>query len=164
VIELIKNDLVRHHVPPGAVVFEITEQTAVRYIDRTRHLTQELIDLGCRFALDDFGVGFSSFNYLKRLPVDWVKIDGSFIKNLDAEPIDQVMVKSIVEIAKALGKEVVAEFVQNEATIALLKSYGVDYVQGAHIGRPTELLGHASVSAGTAVHKRRAGRPGAAAR
>jgi diguanylate cyclase (GGDEF)-like protein len=153
VIEMIKGALVQHSLPPNAVIFEITEQTAVRYIDRARHLTQELIELGCRFALDDFGVGFSSFNYLKRLPVDLIKIDGSFIKNLDSEPVDQVMVKSIVEIAKALGKEVIAEFVQNQASIDLLKSYGVDFVQGRHVGTPVDVLPHPTPGRGHRPHR-----------
>jgi diguanylate cyclase (GGDEF)-like protein len=158
IVELIKNCLMQHALPPSTVVFEITEQTAVRNIDRARHVMHSLIELGCRFALDDFGVGFSSFNYLKRLPVGLVKIDGAFIKNLDSEPIDQVMVKSIVEIAKALGKEVVAEFVQNDATIELLKGYGVDFVQGGHLGRPTDVLPHHPSSMGAGHARKSAAR------
>ena len=118
----------------------------MRYLDLARHLTHSLIDLGCRFALDDFGVGFSSFSYLKRLPVSLIKIDGSFIKSLVSEPVDQVMVKSIVEIAKALGTEVVAEFVQNDATIELLKSFWRRLRTGAHLGRPAENLLHHPIS------------------
>jgi len=161
VVQLIRDGLTLNGVPGSAVIFELTEQTAVRFLDRTRELTQSLIELGCRFALDDFGVGFSSFSNLKRLPVALIKVDGSFIKNLPAEPVDQVMVKSIVEIAKALGKEVVAEFVQNEACIELLRSYGVDYVQGSYLGRPTELLPHCPPRRDAEREQRRARRSGA---
>jgi len=140
IAELIKDSLRLYRLPPSAVIFEITEQIAVRYIEKARHLIQGLIDLGCRFALDDFGVGFSSFNYLKRLPVSLIKIDGCFVENMATEPIDRAMVKSITQIAHALGKQVVAEFVQNDVTLDLLKDYGVDYVQGYHTGMPSETL------------------------
>jgi EAL domain-containing protein (putative c-di-GMP-specific phosphodiesterase class I) len=140
IAQLIKDSLRLYRLPPSAVIFEITEQIAVHYIEKARHLIQGLIDLGCRFALDDFGVGFSSFNYLKRLPVSLIKIDGCFVENMATEPIDCAMVKSIAQIAHALGKQVVAEFVQNDVTLALLKDYGVDYVQGRHIGMPSETL------------------------
>lgn len=151
VVERIRHCLSLNGVPPRSVVFEITEQTAVRHVEKTRQLTQELIDMGCRFALDDFGAGFSSFSYLKRLPVEWIKIDGSFIRNLDREPIDRILVKSMIDIAKALGKEVVAEFVQNEATVELLKGYGVDYLQGRHFGTPSETLPPPTVATGRAT-------------
>jgi diguanylate cyclase (GGDEF)-like protein len=161
VVQLIRDGLKLNGVPGTAVIFELTEQTAVRFLDRTRQLTQSLIDLGCRFALDDFGVGFSSFATLKRLPVALIKVDGSFIRNLATEPVDQVMVKSIVEIAKALGKQVVAEFVQNEACIEMLRSYGVDYVQGSHLGRPTESLPPRPPRRDAELELRRARRSGA---
>lgn len=162
VVALIQNSLALNALPPSSVIFEITEQTAVRYIDRARHLTQSLIDLGCRFALDDFGVGFSSFSYLKRLPVSLIKIDGSFIEHLPSELVDQFMVKAIAQVAKALGKEVVAEFVQNEETIELLKSYGVDFVQGYHLGRPSEVLPHQPLLLAAGPNKKRSGRSGRA--
>ena len=140
VIKLIKSNLTLNGLPPSAVIFEVTEQTAVRYLDGEHPPAQDLLDLGCRFALDDFGVGFSSLSYLKRLPVSLIKIDGSFIVNLPREIVDQFMVKAVTQVAKALDKEVVAESVQDEATLELLRSYGVDFVQGNHMGRPTHAL------------------------
>jgi EAL domain-containing protein (putative c-di-GMP-specific phosphodiesterase class I) len=92
---------------------------------------------GCRFALDDFGVGFSSFYYLRELPLDIVKIDGSFIRQLPTNSMDQVFVKALTEMATALGKDTVAEFVEDEATLTLLKELGVIYAQGYYIGRPS---------------------------
>jgi EAL domain-containing protein (putative c-di-GMP-specific phosphodiesterase class I) len=97
----------------------------------------ELQSLGCRFALDDFGVGFPSFYYLRELPLDIVKIDGSFIRQLPSNPKDQVFVKALTEMAHALGKETVAEFVEDEITLNLLSELGVVYAQGYHIGRPS---------------------------
>lgn len=91
---------------------------------------------GCRFALDDFGIGFSSFSYLKNLPFDFIKIDGSFIRELPRSFTDQHLVKAIVEIARGLGKKTIAEYVGNEETVQLLKLYGVNFAQGYHIGMP----------------------------
>src|SRR3989339_582268 len=99
----------------------------------------ELKSLGCRFALDDFGVGFSSFNYIKHLPVDYLKIDGSFIRNLPHDTVDQHLVKAMVEVARGLGKKTTAEFVDNEETLRLLREYGVDYAQGYHVGKPRHM-------------------------
>lgn len=97
--------------------------------------------LGCRFSLDDFGVGFASFNYMRELPVDIIKIDGIFIKDLDKNADDQLFVKALVDVAKGLGKKTIAEFVENKEIMTLLRKYGVDYAQGYYIGRPeTELL------------------------
>lgn len=157
VIELIKNTLTANDLPPSAVIFEITEQTAVRHIDKARDLAQQLIDLGCRFAIDDFGVGFSSFDYLKRVPASLIKIDKSFIENLPTELVDQFMVRAIAQVGKALGKEVVAGFVQNEATLALLKTYGVDFVQGYHLGKPAEALPRQPLLLVANADKRRSG-------
>lgn len=142
IVRLIKETLRRHELPPSAVVFEITEQTAVRYMDKAKRLMQSLIDTGCRFSLDDFGVGFSSFSYLKHFPVSYVKIDGSFVENLAHDPIDQAMVRAIAQIAKALGKQVIAEFVQDDATMELLKRFKVDFAQGYHVGRPASAVPH----------------------
>lgn len=157
VIELIKDTLTANALPASAVIFEITEQTAVRYIDKARHLAQKLLDLGCRFAIDDFGVGFSSFAHLKRLPVSLIKIDRSFIESLPSEIVDQHMVKGIAQAAKALGKEVIAEFVQDEATIDLLKSYGVDFAQGNHLGKPAGILPRQPLLLVANADKRRSG-------
>ena len=92
--------------------------------------------MGCRFGLDDFGIGFSSFSYLKQLPVDFLKIDGSFISELKHNKTDQHLVRAMVEIARGLGKQTVAEFVGCEETVQLLSKYRVDYAQGYYIGKP----------------------------
>ena len=125
-----------HGLPPEAVVFEITEQVAVgSFTDATRQI-RALMALGCEFAIDDFGAGYSSLNYLKQLPMQYIKIDGAFVGRLIDSPVDQVIVRSIAEIARVLGKETVAEFVGSEAAVALLRKLGIDYAQGHHIGRP----------------------------
>jgi EAL domain-containing protein (putative c-di-GMP-specific phosphodiesterase class I) len=96
-------------------------------------------DLGCQFSLDDFGTGFSSYGYLKNLEVNQVKIDGSFVKDLKVDPIDRAMVNSINEVAKAIGMDTVAEFVESDAILEELKDIGVDYAQGYSIHRPSPL-------------------------
>lgn len=126
-----------HNVDPQRLVFELTETAALADVNAAERLMTELQSLGCRFALDDFGVGFSSFYYLRELPLDIVKIDGSFIKQLPSNPKDQVFVKALTEMAHALGKETVAEFVEDETTLNLLAELGVVYAQGYHIGRPS---------------------------
>jgi EAL domain-containing protein (putative c-di-GMP-specific phosphodiesterase class I) len=140
ILQLIRDQLERNRVPPACVIFEITEQSAMRYLDKAQRLIQGLVDIGCRFALDDFGTGFSSFSYLKHLPVDFIKIDGSFVKNMARNSIDETMVLSIIQIARSLGKQTVAEFVGDEKTIAMLKASGVDYLQGFYVGVPSERL------------------------
>ncbi|MDR2877453.1 MAG: EAL domain-containing protein [Chromatiales bacterium] len=122
------------------ITFEITETAAVANYDQTRNMVNDLRALGCRFALDDFGTGFSSFNYLKQFPVDYLKLDGSFISNLLHDPIDQRLVKSMIEVGLALNKRIVAEFVENAATLALLKEFGADRAQGNHIGLPLDYI------------------------
>jgi diguanylate cyclase (GGDEF)-like protein len=140
ILQLIKDHLTLNRLPPNRVIFEITEQSAMRYLDKARLLIQGLVDIGCRFALDDFGTGFSSFSYLKQLPVDFIKIDGSFIKNMAQNSMDETMVLSIIQIARSLGKQTVAEFVPDEKTITMLKASGVDHLQGFYIGAPSEKL------------------------
>ncbi|MBI3569799.1 MAG: EAL domain-containing protein [Gammaproteobacteria bacterium] len=140
ILQLIKDHLAQNHLPPSSVIFEITEQSAMRYLDKAQRLIQGLVDIGCRFALDDFGTGFSSFSYLKQLPVDFIKIDGSFIKNMAQNSMDETMVHSIVQIARSLGKQTVAEFVPDEKTVDMLKKSGVDYMQGYYVGMPAEKL------------------------
>ncbi len=135
-LTLVRDTLADTGVAAQRITFEITETAAVANYEQTRSMINELRAIGCRFALDDFGTGFSSFNYLKQFPVDFLKIDGSFIRNLLNDPIDQRLVKSMIEMGRALDKLVVAEFVENAATLALLKEYGIDRAQGNHIGTP----------------------------
>ena len=97
-------------------------------------------DLGCKFALDDFGTGHSSFGYLKNFPVDFLKIDGAFVKGILHDPIDREMVRSINEIGHLTGKQTIAEFAENEEIIAMLRSLGVDYAQGYGISAPQRVL------------------------
>lgn len=124
-------------VDPHRITFEITETAAIANISSTRAMVNQLRALGCQFALDDFGAGFASYSYLKQLPVDVLKIDGAFISNLANDPMDQVLVRSMVDIAKRLGKRTVAEFVGDQETLRLLGEYGVDYAQGYFIGKPS---------------------------
>ena len=126
----------RHRVPPQRLVFEITETAALADVGNAIDTMQALRELGCRFALDDFGVGFSSLYYLKKLPIDFVKLDGSFVRNLDEDPEHQVLVRALVDVARAFQLQIVAEFVENEAVLTLLRELGVHYGQGYHIDRP----------------------------
>ncbi len=142
---MIERDLAAHAPPPGSLIFEVTETAAIVNVDRARAFAATLAELGCELALDDFGAGFGSFYYLKRLPFDYLKIDGDFIRQLTSSHEDQLVVRAIVQIARGLGKRTVAEFVGDVETMALLRELGVDDAQGFHIGRPaplTELFAH----------------------
>jgi EAL domain-containing protein (putative c-di-GMP-specific phosphodiesterase class I) len=116
-------------------VLEITEQLAVRFAANTDKQIALLRALGCRLAVDDFGTGYSSFSYLKRLPVDYLKIDGSFIRGLTRDRVDQAMVRMVGEVARAAGMQTVAEYVNSAATLTLLAKYGIDYAQGFYVGK-----------------------------
>lgn len=118
------------------LIFEITETAAVRDLDRAIKFISSLKSIGCRFSLDDFGVGFTSFVYLKELRVDYIKIDGSFIRKLNESPNDQLFVKAMTEVARGMGIKTIAEFVEKEEILWFLKEYGVDYAQGYFIGKP----------------------------
>ncbi|MEA2294853.1 MAG: hypothetical protein QOE86_2492 [Solirubrobacteraceae bacterium] len=140
VVDFILAEIANAGVDPSSLMFEVTETTAIGNLDRARVLAQQLSELGCDFALDDFGAGFGSFAYLKHLPLDVIKIDGEFIRSLTRSTQDQVTVRAIVDIAKGLGKQTVAEFVEDAATLELLRRLGVDAAQGYHIGRPRPAL------------------------
>lgn len=123
-------------VPPGRLIFEITETAAIVNVERARTLSATLRRLGCRLALDDFGAGFASFNYLKHLQFDVLKIDGEFVRGLRDNPTDRLVVEAVVAIARGLGTPSLAEFVGDSDTLDTLRTLGVDYAQGFHLGRP----------------------------
>ena len=135
-LPIIKRELERNLVDPGTLVFEITETAALQDLPGARSLMTEIKELGCGFVLDDFGVGFSSFYYLRELPVDTVKLDGSFIHNLVNSKDDQILVKALCSVARGFNKTITAEFVENEETLLLLETMGIDYAQGYFIGKP----------------------------
>ena len=135
-LPLIHGILVETGLDPEALTFEITESAAISNLTAANAFIHQLKEMGCQFALDDFGTGFSSFAYLKHLPVDKLKIDGSFVRGLADSRVDQAMVQSMNEIAHALGKQTIAEFVENAATLKLLRRYGVDFAQGHFLSRP----------------------------
>jgi len=137
---LVEKKFAQTGIDPSRIVFEITETSAISNFEETKEMVIRLRALGCRFALDDFGAGFNSYSYLKHFPVDILKIDGGFITELDSDPVDQLLVKSMIDIAHSLGKKTVAEFVERQSTMDLLVSYGVDYIQGYLIGKPQNKL------------------------
>ena len=135
-LSLIERELKERAIDPASLVLEVTETAAIANMDRARGFATRLRALGCGFALDDFGAGFGSFYYLKHIPFDYVKIDGEFIHNLPSSSTDQLILDSIVQMSKGLGKHTIAEFVGDGETVEVLKAHGVDYAQGYHLGRP----------------------------
>jgi len=136
----LKQLLMETGLDPKQLIFEMTETAALADMVAAHQLMEAINAIGCQFALDDFGTGFSSFYYLKKLPFEFVKIDGSFINKLSERIDDQVLVKAMGEIAKAFGKKTVAEQVEDEQTLTLLARYGIDYAQGYHVGRPIPIM------------------------
>lgn len=132
----IRANLERWKIPPELVGFEVTETAAISDLDRAVVTLNELKAMGCPLYLDDFGSGLSSYGYLKRLPVDYIKIDGSFIKDILIDPHDQEIVRSFNEIAHFMGKQTIAEYVENPEILDLLREMGVDYAQGYAIEKP----------------------------
>jgi diguanylate cyclase (GGDEF)-like protein/PAS domain S-box-containing protein len=135
-LPLIQDLLDSTALDPTWVTFEITETAAIANLAAAEEFITLLKDIGCQFALDDFGSGFSSFAYLKHLPVDKLKIDGAFVKGMAHSTVDQAMVESMNQVAHALGKRTVAECVENEETLVLLREMGIDLAQGNYLGRP----------------------------
>jgi diguanylate cyclase (GGDEF)-like protein/PAS domain S-box-containing protein len=127
-------------IDASKICFEITETAAVASFSQANRFIQALRELGCKFALDDFGTGLSSFGYLKHFPVDFLKIDGSFVREILHDPIDREMVRSINEIGHLTGKQTIAEFAENAEIIQMLTSLGVDYAQGYGIAQPQRVL------------------------
>ena len=124
----------------SCICFEITETAAIASYSQANRFIHALKELGCKFALDDFGTGLSSFGYLKHFPVDFLKIDGSFVKEILHDPIDREMVRSINEIGHLTGKQTIAEFAENQEIITMLRGMGVDYAQGYGVSEPKRLL------------------------
>ncbi len=131
-------------LPPARLIFEVTETAALTNVEAAREFAERLNRLGCSLALDDFGARFGSFTYLKHVPARYLKIDQEFVKELVGNPTDQEVVKSIVGIARSLGKLTIAEGVEDGETLALLRCYGVDAAQGFHLGRPERILSSVS--------------------
>lgn len=117
-------------------MFEVTETAAIGNLQKASKVLGKLQNLGCKTALDDFGIGYSSFAYLKELPIDVVKTDGSFVKDSATDTLHYAMVRSINDIAHEMKKKTVAEFVEDESVLSVLKELGVDYGQGYHLGKP----------------------------
>jgi Amt family ammonium transporter len=138
-LEFVLATLARHSVPPKCICFEITETSAIANLSHAVVFMQRLRSIGCQFALDDFGSGLSSFAYLKTLPVDFLKIDGVFVKDIETDPIARAMVSAINTIGHEMGLLTVAEFVESEGILRCLQELGVDYAQGYHLGRPQPL-------------------------
>ncbi len=132
------SQLTKYDVPANCVIFEITESLAVRHLSHVEQQIAVLRELGCEVALDDFGTGYSSFSYIQQLSVDYIKIDGSFIKDLVNKRVDQKMVQLIGEIGREAGMKTIAEYVQSSDALSLLAELGIDYAQGYYIGRPTK--------------------------
>lgn len=138
-VDELVNIAAKHELPPERLIFEITETAAVSSLDTTIAIMERLNKLGFRFALDDFGTGLSSLTSLKNLPIDQVKIDGEFIRNLHDDPVSVAMVEAIARIATLLDIGTTAEFVENTMTCDRLKTIGIDYAQGFHFGKPQPL-------------------------
>jgi EAL domain-containing protein (putative c-di-GMP-specific phosphodiesterase class I) len=136
----IEAQLALARVDPGQLVIEVTETAAISDMARAQAFCTGVQALGCAVALDDFGAGFGSFQYLKHLPFEYLKIDGDFIRDLPGSPKDQLVVKALVGLARGMGKRTIAEYVGDAATVELLRGFGVDYAQGFQVGRPYPVI------------------------
>jgi len=138
-LEFVVNELEKQKLPSGAICFEITETAAISNLSRVVHFMKALKKLGCKFSLDDFGSGLSSFTYLKNLPVDYLKIDGQFIRNVAEDSVDESMVKAISQVGHAMGIETIAERVESKQVLEKLGALGIEFAQGYYIARPTSV-------------------------
>jgi diguanylate cyclase (GGDEF)-like protein len=138
--EFLRNLLTRYQLPAGLLCFEITETTAISNLNTAAELMRELKGMGCRFALDDFGTGMSSFAYLKYLPVDVLKVAGTFITDMATDPMDYAIVDAVNRISHILGMETVAESVENAEALAKIIELGMDYAQGYFIAEPEAMV------------------------
>jgi diguanylate cyclase (GGDEF)-like protein len=135
-LQFVRNQFKLTGMPHPGICFEITETAAIANLDKATRLIRELRELGCGFSLDDFGSGMSSFGYLKHLPVDHLKIDGAFVRNIAGDPIDRAMVEAINKVGHIMGITTIAECVERPETLTVLQEIGVDYAQGFAIARP----------------------------
>jgi EAL domain-containing protein (putative c-di-GMP-specific phosphodiesterase class I) len=129
-----------HGADPSQLVVEITETAAISDMQSAREFCSGVLALGCDLALDDFGAGFGSFHYLRHLPYSYLKIDGDFIRRLPISRTDQLLVRALAGVVRGMGGETIAEFVGDETTMGMLRSYGVDYAQGFAVGHPQPTL------------------------
>lgn len=135
-LTILFHELNQHDIDPALLLFEITETAALENLPGARTLMKEIKELGCGFVLDDFGVGFSSFYYLRELPVDTVKIDGSFIRNLGDSGDDQILVSALCSVASGFGKRITAEYVESEKIFNQIRKMNINYAQGYYVGKP----------------------------
>jgi EAL domain-containing protein (putative c-di-GMP-specific phosphodiesterase class I) len=135
-LEYVIDELQKHTLPDGAICFEITETAAISNLSRVVHFMNTLKKVGCKFSLDDFGSGLSSFTYLKNLPVDFLKIDGQFIRNVAGDSVDESMVRAINQVGNAMGIATIAERVETKEVLDKLSELGVEYAQGYYIAKP----------------------------
>jgi len=136
VLEFIERRLDEGDADPARCTFELTETARVHDYEAAGSFADRLTEFGCQVAIDDYGAGFGPFHYLKQIPFDLIKIDGSFIRDLPNSDADQLTVQAIVQIARGLGKTTIAEYVQDDTTTTMLREYGVDMAQGYHLGAP----------------------------
>jgi diguanylate cyclase (GGDEF)-like protein/PAS domain S-box-containing protein len=138
-LDYIRNTGKKFAIDFDEICFEITETVAISNLSKATEFIRELKKLGCSFSLDDFGSGLSSFGYLKNLPVDFLKIDGSFVKDMASDPIDRAMVEAINQIGHVMQIQTIAEWVEDEETLKMLRQIGVDFAQGYHVGKPVQI-------------------------
>lgn len=139
-LDFIKEKITEFNVDPKCLCFEVTETVAVKHMQSAIEFINACKDLGIKFALDDFGTGTSSFGYLKNLPVDYLKIDGGFVQNLEKDPVDRAMTETINRIGHIMGKITIAEFAENQSIVNILDDMGVDFAQGFGVCRPKPLF------------------------
>ena len=146
-LEFVREQFRRYKMPPRSICFELTETAAVANFDKAARFFGEMKSLGCLFSLDDFGAGMSSFGYLRHLPVDFIKIDGSFVKDIADDAVDLATVRAINDVGHVMGKQTIAEFVKDEAGLGALRDIGVDFAQGNWLSPPSPFLVQAPAAA-----------------
>jgi EAL domain-containing protein (putative c-di-GMP-specific phosphodiesterase class I) len=147
ILEFVREQFRTFVMPPRSICFEITETAAIANFDKAARFFGEMKSLGCLFSLDDFGAGMSSFGYLKHLPVDFIKIDGSFVKDVAHDPVAVAMVRAINDVGHVMGKKTIGEFVDGEVVLGSLREIGVDFAQGHWISPPKPFPGKSFSSA-----------------